>query len=137
MVDTVLASKRSEIMAKVRHWDTAPELVVQRLLGELGVAFVTHPKELPGRPDLVLRAKRVVIRVHGCFWHGHQCRRGKLPATNRHFWKRKVERNRRRDARTARRLRALGWSVHTLWECRVTRGQDVLRRRVRTIARRR
>lgn len=132
MVDTVAVSKR---MAKVRHWDTAPELTVQRLLDELGTVFVTHATDLPGTPDLVLPSERVVIRVHGCFWHGHCCRRGKLPSTNRRFWSRKIERNRARDVRTARRLRSLGWSVHTLWECRVTRGRDVLRRRLQAIAR--
>ena len=137
MVDTVVASKRSNIMAKVRHWNTAPELAVQRLLSELGIPFVTHAKELPGRPDLVLSAERVVIRVHGCFWHGHGCRRGKLPTTNHDFWARKIQRNRARDTRTARHLRALGWSVHTLWECLVSSRPESLRRRVQAIVVRR
>ena len=34
------------------------------------IAYMT--KALPGHPDIVFPAKRIVVLVHGCFWHGHE-----------------------------------------------------------------
>ncbi|MGH8542209.1 MAG: very short patch repair endonuclease [Gammaproteobacteria bacterium] len=106
-------------MSRVRHWDTEPELNVRRLVRKLGFHFQSHVGRLPGRPDIVIPEHGVVIRVHGCFWHGHSCRRGRLPATNRSFWRKKIERNRLRDRQTGLQLRRLGWKVLTVWECQV------------------
>lgn len=58
--------------------------------------------------------------VHGCFWHGHDCRKGRLPTTNVSYWLPKIENNRERDPRKTRALRDLGWRVFTLWECQLT-----------------
>ena len=106
-------------MSQVRRQGTEPELLVRRILRALGWRFRLHVKSLPGRPDVVLPDYRTVIRVHGCFWHGHHCKRGRRPTTNEAFWRAKIERNRLRDRRTKRGLRALGWRVATLWECRL------------------
>ena len=123
MTDRLSPQGRSEIMAAVRHFDTAPELAVRSHLHRAGLRFRVHSRSLPGRPDIVLRRYGVVVRVHGCFWHGHAgCRRGRLPESNRAYWSRKIERNRRRDARSARQLRRMGWRVLTVWTCRITPG---------------
>lgn len=106
-------------MSRVRRRDTQPEIQVKRALRELLVDYREDDRNLPGRPDIVLPELLAVVRVHGCFWHGHTCRRGRLPATNRPLWRAKVLRNQRRDRLTARNLRALGWRVFTLWECRL------------------
>jgi DNA mismatch endonuclease (patch repair protein) len=58
-----------------------------------------------------------VIFVHGCFWHGHTCKRGKRPATNATFWNAKIDGNRQRDRRVLVELRRLGWEALILWEC--------------------
>jgi DNA mismatch endonuclease (patch repair protein) len=106
-------------MSRVRREGTEPELVACRALRTLGWRFEVHVKALPGCPDIVLVDHRTVLRVNGCFWHGHHCKRGRLPSTNQDFWAAKIERNRSRDRRTQRQLVALGWKVVTLWECRV------------------
>jgi len=107
-------------MAAVRHYDTGPKLLVRSFLHRAGLRFRVHGRDLPGVPDIVLTRHRAVVRVHGCFWHGHSgCRRGRLPASNRMFCSQKVERNRARDNRTARRLRTIGGCVFTVWQCRV------------------
>lgn len=113
--------ERSQIMASVRHEHTAPELAVRRLLHAMGFRYRLHVRSLPGSPDIVLPKHCTVIQVNGCFWHGHRCRRGRTPATNRAFWSAKMAYNRRRDRITARQLRAKGWRVVTVWECRVMR----------------
>lgn len=105
-------------MASVRSGNTKPEWIVRRTLHAAGFRYRLHRRDLPGSPDLVLAGLRVVVFVHGCFWHGHGCRRGaRVPATNTEYWLGKIARNRRRDQRNARRLRAEDWSVHTVWEC--------------------
>jgi DNA mismatch endonuclease Vsr len=89
---------------------------------------------LPGKPDLVLTRQEKVIFVHGCFWHNHpNCSRAKLPKTNRFFWKKKVEGNRRRDSRNTRLLRKDRWHVVTVWQCNLRNQERVLKRLNRMI----
>lgn len=106
-------------MSCVGRSDTEAELVVRRILRRLKLDIETHVESLPGKPDVVVRKYRTVIQVHGCFWHGHDCRKGRLPTRNRSYWRLKIDRNRRRDESVKRRLRGLGWHVLTLWECRL------------------
>ena len=110
--------KRSAVMAKIRSKDTKPEWVVRRYLFSRGYRYRKNVKGLPGTPDIVLRKYGVAIFVHGCFWHGHEVD-GHLPHTRREYWKEKIERNRRRDARDRAELRRLGWHVMTVWECQL------------------
>ncbi len=107
-------------MRSVRRRDTAPELVVRRILHAAGLRFRLHVRDLPGTPDIVLPRRASVVFVHGCFWHGHCCRHGSVLAnTNTAFWTEKIEDNRRRDKRKRRALQRLGWTVETVWECRI------------------
>lgn len=114
----LLAAKKSAEMALVRSKNTAPELMVRRVLHALGIRFRLHRKDLPGTPDIVLPGRKAVLRVQGCFWHGHDCPRGaRKPKTNADYWEAKIARNVARDAKTEAELTALGWSVGTVWEC--------------------
>lgn len=115
---TAPTEARTRNMRAVRSKDTKPELVVRRLAHSLGYRFRLHRKDLPGRPDLVFPGRRAVIFVHGCFWHGHDCAKGKKrPATNAEFWNTKLDGNRDRDERHVSQLEAGGWKVLTVWEC--------------------
>ncbi|MEW8051977.1 MAG: very short patch repair endonuclease [Candidatus Thiodiazotropha sp.] len=116
--------ERSEIMRRVRSTDTTPELIVRKLIYSLGFRYRLHKKDLPGKPDLVFSGKRKVIFVHGCFWHGHKCKRGnRLPKKNREYWKKKINANVKRDKSHIEELSKDGWSVLTIWECE-TKDQD-------------
>jgi DNA mismatch endonuclease, patch repair protein len=119
-MDVFDTEKRSEIMRRVKGRDTTPELLVRRLVHRMGYRFRLHRKDLPGKPDLVFPGRRKIIFVHGCFWHGHTCRRGRnRPSTRREYWDRKLDRNKERDQQTTRRLRRMGWSVLIVWECQL------------------
>lgn len=121
-MDIYEPEKRSQIMAAVRTRHTAPELVVRRLLHSLGYRFRLHRDDLPGNPDIVLPRHRAAILVHGCFWHHHKrCKKAKLPATNREFWRRKILRNVQRDKANIQDLERLGWRVMVVWECETSR----------------
>jgi DNA mismatch endonuclease (patch repair protein) len=129
-MDTRTPEQRSRIMRSVGTHDTGPELVVRKVVHGLGLRFRLHGKTLPGKPDIVLPRHRAVIFVHGCFWHGHGCPKGKLPKSKLDFWTAKIERNRERDASCVRALRASGWRVLTVWQCQ-TRNLEALRGRLK------
>jgi DNA mismatch endonuclease (patch repair protein) len=116
--DVYPPAKRSAVMARVKDRDTAPEWVVRRLLWSLGARYRLHARGLPGKPDIVMAGRRLVVFVHGCFWHGHDCARGaRVPKANRDYWLAKVARNRARDIDSRERLEAAGWRVEAVWEC--------------------
>jgi len=134
MADIYSKAKRSEIMSRVKNRKTGPEETVAALLRKLGVRYRRNVKSLPGRPDFAVASKNVALFVHGCFWHGHNnCKRAKLPDSNREFWAAKIGKNKRRDAKVARRLRKAGWHVWTIWQCRL-RGSEQVRRRLSKLA---
>ena len=121
---------RSRIMSAIRGHDTTPERLVRSALHRHGLRFRLHVRDLPGRPDIVLPRHRTVVLVHGCFWHRHLgCAKSALPVRNRAWWAAKLRRNRARDRRNLRDLRAAGWRVIVVWECElgVARGTAIQR----------
>ena len=95
-------------------WDTATAYI--------GVTF----RE---KPDIVFGPLRKVIFVHGCFWHGHDCKRGnRMPATNASYWKAKIARNRERYSGQVKELTMSGWTALTLWECELRDRIELARR---------
>jgi len=116
-------------MRAVKSKDTGPELTVRHLTHALGYRYRLHQSDLPGTPDLVFAARRKAIFVHGCFWHGHDCKRGaRIPKNNREYWTAKIGRNQARDALTFRRLHERGWMALTLWECEIKDLSDATER---------
>lgn len=111
--------RRSRCMSKIRSKDTKPELIVRRHLYSRGYRYRKNVRRLPGTPDIVMRKYGVVIFIHGCFWHGHETHL-RLPKTNCEFWETKITRNRQRDADAKEKLRQMGWSVITVWECQLS-----------------
>lgn len=110
---------RSALMARIKGRDTGPERAVAEALRAQEIDFETHARDLPGRPDFVLRSAKVAVFVDGCFWHGWRfpAWRNKLAVK----WEEKIELNMRRDRRNHRRLRKMGWAVVRLWEHQVER----------------
>lgn len=118
MSDVFTREKRSAVMARVRGKDTKPELAVRAILRTAGIGYRLGGQGLPGRPDIVMKGRRIAVFVHGCFWHGHDCPRGaRKPRANADYWISKIGRNRTRDAASAAALAAKGWRVITVWEC--------------------
>jgi DNA mismatch endonuclease, patch repair protein len=112
------AARRSRVMAAVKGKDTGPEMAVRRLLHARGHRYRLHRADLPGKPDLIFPARRKAIFVHGCFWHGHDCKRGdRRPRANGDYWRAKIARNRDRDRRNLLALGERGWRTLVVWEC--------------------
>ena len=126
MTDTKTPRERSLNMARIRSADTTPEMTVRKVLFGLGYRYRLHGKGLPGHPDIVMAGRKVVVFVHGCFWHMHPgCTKSTIPATRRDFWEMKLKGNRLRDLRVRDALLAQGWRVLWIWQCAVTRKADV------------
>lgn len=120
-MDSVTPARRSEIMGRVRSRHTKPEMTVRRMVHAMGYRYRLHAKDLPGKPDLVFRARKMVIFVHGCFWHRHAgCALARLPKSRQDFWLPKLEANRRRDLKNESALLDAGWDVLTIWECELS-----------------
>lgn len=125
-MDVFTKEKRSQIMSRISGKNTKPEIAVRSLLHRLGYRFRLHRKDLPGKPDIILPKHKKVIFVHGCFWHGHKdCSRSKRPSTNESFWRKKLDRNIKRDKENIDSLKQLGWQVLIIWTCEVKDGNKL------------
>ncbi|UKK86330.1 very short patch repair endonuclease [Sphingopyxis sp. BSN-002] len=121
-------------MAGIRSRNTAPEVLLRKMLHKRGLRFRLHRKSLPGSPDLTFPRYRAAVFVHGCFWHGHECHLFKWPKTRTEFWVTKITGNRERDARTVEKITQLGWKALVVWECELRRKEQDLRSFVDSIA---
>jgi DNA mismatch endonuclease (patch repair protein) len=117
VVDKVDKTTRSRMMASVKSKNTAPELNIRKALFARGLRYRLHNKNLPGSPDLVFPKHKAVIFIHGCFWHNHDCKHGKMPATNQEFWERKIQTNVERDLKNIKALKLIGWRIKVIWSC--------------------
>ncbi len=130
MSDIVAPEVRSRMMSRIRSRNTRPEMAVRRILRDLGIGYRLHVKDLPGRPDIVMKGRRRIVEVVGCFWHRHPgCPKAASPSSNIEFWNRKFASNVARDARNLAELEASGWSVLRVWECE-TSDATLLKQRI-------
>jgi DNA mismatch endonuclease, patch repair protein len=127
MTDVHSPEQRSRNMAAIKYKDTRPEIYVRKLIHSIGFRYRLHDKDLPGKPDLVFARLKKVIFVHGCYWHMHNCRFGKVsPKTNAAFWRLKRISNVVRDRRNITDLKRLGWSPYIVWECQIKDREKLL-----------
>ncbi|MFL6759255.1 very short patch repair endonuclease [Sphingomonas sp.] len=120
------SASRSANMRAIRSKDTKPEMRVRRIAHSMGLRFRLHRSDLPGSPDLVFPRHRLALFVHGCFWHGHGCKRGgKGPKSNTGYWLPKIERTQARDVAAETALKEQGWRVAVMWECELTRDETI------------
>jgi DNA mismatch endonuclease (patch repair protein) len=118
-MDRISKKQRSANMAAIKSAHTLPELRVRRALFQAGLRYRLHDGRLPGHPDIVFKGRRLVVFVHGCFWHGcTKCIDGVRDVkSNVDYWRIKIKSNRERDERNRKRLVESGWKVEEVWEC--------------------
>ena len=114
-------------MTKVRAKNTSPELRLRRLILSMGYkGYRIHYTKLPGKPDIVFTRTRKIMFMHGCFWHGHDCKSGKnTPNTNTDYWMPKLQRNKDRDKKRIGQLKMNGWCVLVIWECQLSKPEKL------------
>lgn len=128
MVDTRTPEQRRRIMQSIGTRNTGPEMAVRRLLHRLGYRYRLHRRDLPGSPDIVFPSRRAAVFVHGCYWHGHGCAKGRLPKSRLDYWGPKIRVNRKRDSERQKALRRLGWRVLVLWQCEIRDRKSLIAR---------
>jgi DNA mismatch endonuclease (patch repair protein) len=128
MTDILSPAERSARMALIRSRDSKFELRVRSALHKRGYRYRKHDHTLPGKPDLVFPSRRKVVFLHGCFWHGHRCRLGRLPKSRSGYWLSKINGNRARDRRRQSELQKIGWTSMTVWECELSDFDELIAR---------
>jgi DNA mismatch endonuclease (patch repair protein) len=127
MTDSISKERRSANMSRIKSRDTKPEKTVRSALHRLGFRFRLYRPNLPGKPDIVLPKYKVVIFVHGCFWHQHAgCKRATQPKSNRKYWTPKLKRNIERFYEIKREYRQMGWKVLVIWECEAKKAAKLI-----------
>lgn len=134
MADTLTKAKRSWLMSRIKGRNTGPEKTVRRILRARGYKISLNLKRLPGKPDIFLPRHNLAIFVHGCFWHGHNCRKASIPKTNSVFWRKKLERNAARDKENRKDLKRMGYRSLVVWECQVGRTSYIIKRVLKALS---
>jgi DNA mismatch endonuclease (patch repair protein) len=126
MTDVFEPKKRSWLMGRIGSKNTKPEMRVRRAAHAMGLRYRLHGKQLPGKPDVVLAGRGVVVFVHGCFWHRHEgCKLASTPGSNADFWLEKFARNVERDRRNIELLTEAGWNPVVIWECETRKPEQL------------
>ncbi|MCL2742231.1 MAG: DNA mismatch endonuclease Vsr [Planctomycetaceae bacterium] len=129
MADHLTKEKRSWNMSRIRSKETAPEIAFRKLIYRAGFRYRLYDKTLPGKPDLVMKKHKIIVFIHGCFWHGHEnCRRGNKPKTHKKYWNAKIKGNVARDRKNITTLENSGWRVFAVWECELKDLETVLQK---------
>lgn len=121
MPDIITPKRRSEIMSHIKSKDTSIEWAVRKHLFSQGYRYRVNYEKLHGKPDVVFTKKKIVIFIHGCFWHGHGCgsRYAHTSQSNKEYWMPKIKRTKERDIEHTVVLESMGWKVLVLWECQI------------------
>jgi DNA mismatch endonuclease (patch repair protein) len=124
------------MMSRVRSKDSKAELALRRALHRKGVRYRLHAADVTGRPDVVIRSKRLAVFVDGDFWHGNAWRLRGLARledqfpTRTEWWVAKINRTIERDHEVTVSLEAAGWRVVRVWESEVIADSNAAAARV-------
>lgn len=117
MFKFVTSPQRSSLMRKIKSKNTSPELNFVKALRQQKIKYSRSNQKIAGKPDIVLKAKKIAIFIDGAFWHGFDWRKKKLKIkANRAYWIPKIEKNILRDKKNNKALREAGWIVVRFWE---------------------
>lgn len=114
-MDTVTPSTRSRIMRQVKSKETKLETHFRSLLWRHGLRYRKNNSKLYGKPDLSFKAKKLVVFIDSCFWHGCALHL-RMPASNLSYWQSKIDRNVKRDQEVNKHYLAKGWFIVRVWE---------------------
>lgn len=130
--DFLSQEQRRDLMRRIKSTNTKAELTLQKSLERLSLRFECNCADLPGKPDIVFRSRRLAIFVDGEFWHGRQWYQRKLSTLDDQFpdplkrakWIKKIRGNITRDFRGTAELLANKWSVMRFWESDIEKSPD-------------
>ena len=117
---------RSFNMSQIKSKGTKPELIVRKLCFSKGLRYRLNKKIYSISADLIFPKYKSVIFVHGCFWHSHDCKYGRVkPKSNAEFWNTKRGDTCIRDQRNQTKLIENDWKYLIIWECELKNLENV------------
>lgn len=129
-MDTFSKNKRSEIMRRVKSTETKLEKTFRTILWREGLRYIKNSSAY-GKPDLIIRKRKLVIFIDSCFWHG--CKKHlRMPGSNKTYWLTKIERNKKRDQEVNSYYLGKKWKIFRIWE-HVIADSDSLSKQVENI----
>ena len=113
----VVSAATHKSMQGNKRRDTKPEVLVRRMLREMGFpGYRCDWGKAPGRPDVAFVGRKLAIEIRGCFWHRCPVCSLSVPKKNLDYWEAKFVRNVERDEQNLAALEEAGWKVLVLWE---------------------
>lgn len=119
-MDFMTPDQRHRNMCNIKQKNTLPEQKIMKELRRQKIYFSKHVKELPGKPDVVFKRKKIAVFIDSEFWHG----RANLPKSNTEFWLKKFEYNRKHDEEVNRLLTEKGWQIVRFTDKEVKKNLD-------------
>lgn len=117
----------SKVMSSIKGKGTKPETGFRKALYSNGVrGYRINYKELPGKPDIAFPSKKIVIFIHGCFWHGCNVCGRRIPKHNSDYWTNKINKNIARDQNRKAELEEMGYAVIEVWEHEIKKEFEVV-----------
>ena len=117
---------RSFNMSQIKSKGTKPELIVRKLCFSKGLRYRLNKKIYNISADLIFPKYKSVIFVHGCFWHSHDCKYGRVkPKSNAEFWNKKRGDTCIRDQRNQTKLIENDWKYLIIWECELKNLENI------------
>jgi DNA mismatch endonuclease, patch repair protein len=115
----------SKTMRAIKSKWTKPEKDIHNYLKAKKIKHIMHP-EMLGRPDILIKDKKIIIFYNGCFWHKCPKCWSDISKLN-NYWKNKLINNRKRDLRNKRLLKKEGWKIIEIW------GHDLMLNKLKNI----
>lgn len=102
-------------MSRIKSRDSKIETLFRKELWKLGLRYRKNSGKYFGKPDIVLKQRKVVIFIDSCFWHGckKHCR---IPTVHKSYWVQKIARNVARDREVAKHYKKQEWKIFRIWE---------------------
>lgn len=125
MADIFTKEKRSSIMSKIRSSGSTIEETMANRLKNYHIKFEKHPKGVFGKPDFVIRNRKIAIFCDSEFWHGRNWKvKQKEFKSRKRFWISKIEGNIKRDKKVNKQLKKNGWIVLRFWDTKIEKNSD-------------
>lgn len=116
MTDNHTPEQRRKNMQAIRSSDSLIELTLRKELWKRGLRYRKNCRDIPGKPDIVFKTKKVAVFCDSEFWHGYDWENNKNRIkTNQSFWIDKIEKNISRDNEVNAILEEKGWIVLRFW----------------------
>lgn len=129
MADVHTKKQRSYNMSRIRGSDTKSEIRLRKSLWNEGFRYTKNNKDIPGKPDLAFRGKKIAVFIDGCFWHKCPEHYNK-PANNAEFWEKKIQSNTERDTKVNQLLASQEWKIIRIWEHDIRNDFENIKRRI-------